>query len=111
MHTSPKTIMAATMFAATLAAQIPAVDSRNVALRHTDFQFTMPKYATLEEWEAHKAHLKRQILIAAGLFPMGDRTPVHAAVSGRLEREGYTIEKVALETMPGYYLGGNLYRP
>ena len=111
MHTSPKTIMAATMFAATLAAQIPAVDSRNVALRHTDFQFTMRKYATREEWEAHKAHLKRQILIAAGLFPLADRPPLHVEVSGRIARAEYTIEKVALETMPGYYLGGNLYRP
>ena len=111
MHTSLKTGMAAALFAATLAAQIPAIDSRNVAIRHTDFRFTMPKYATIEEWEAHKAHLKRQILIAAGLFPMVDRTPVHAEVSGRIAREGYTIEKVALETMPGYYLGGNLYRP
>jgi dienelactone hydrolase len=28
-----------------------------------------------------------------------------------MERGEYSIEKVALETMPGYYLGGNLYRP
>src|SRR5580704_16870849 len=111
MHTSPKTMVAAALFAATLAAQIPAIDSRNVAIRHTDFRFTMPKYATLGEWEARKAHLKRQILIAAGLFPLADRPPLHAEVSGRIARAAYTIEKVALETMPGYYLGGNLYRP
>jgi dienelactone hydrolase len=114
MLKSLKTILAAALFAATLAAQIPSIpsiDSRNVAIRHTDFRFTMPKYTTLEEWEARKAHLKRQILIAAGLFPMADRTPVHAEVTGRIARADYTIEKVALETMPGYYLGGNLYRP
>src|SRR5580700_2085461 len=111
MHISPNTIAAAALFVATLGAQIPAIDSRNVAIRHTDFRFTMPKYATLEEWEARKAHLKRQILIAAGLFPIADRAPVHAELSGRVARAAYTIEKVALETMPGYYLGGNLYRP
>src|ERR1700733_1028370 len=111
MHISPKTIAAAALFAATLGAQIPAIDSRNVAIRHTDFRFTMPKYATLGEWEARKAHLKRQILIAAGLFPIADRAPVHAELSGRVARAAYTIERVALETMPGYYLGGNLYRP
>jgi dienelactone hydrolase len=111
MHISPNTIAAAALFVATLGAQIPAIDSRNVAIRHTDFRFTMPKYATLEDWEARKAHLKRQILIAAGLFPLADRGPVHAEISGRITHAEYTIERVALETMPGYYLGGNLYRP
>ena len=31
--------------------------------------------------------------------------------SAKLERDGYTIEKVLMETLPGFYLGGNLYRP
>ncbi len=38
-------------------------------------------------------------------------TPPHAEIFGRLERNGYSIEKVLLETLPGYYVGGNLYRP
>jgi dienelactone hydrolase len=42
---------------------------------------------------------------------MPARTPLHPQVFGRIEREGYTVEKVLLETLPGYYLGGNLYRP
>jgi dienelactone hydrolase len=42
---------------------------------------------------------------------MPERSPLHAEVFGRLQREDYTIEKVLLETLPGYYLGGNLYRP
>jgi dienelactone hydrolase len=71
----------------------------------------MPPYATLPEWEAHKAHLQRQILVAAGLYPLPEKTPLHPEISGRIERHGYSIEKVVLETMPGYYLGGNLYRP
>jgi hypothetical protein len=32
-------------------------------------------------------------------------------VFGKMERNGYTIEKVLLETWPGSYLGGDLYRP
>ena len=31
--------------------------------------------------------------------------------NGRIERDGYTIEKVVLETLPGFTLTGNLYRP
>ena len=112
MLTSPKIVLAAAVCAAGLIAQtIPSTDARNVDIHHTDYRFSMPKFATLEEWEAHKAHLKRQILIASGLYPLSDRAPLHAEVSGRIEHAEYTIEKVALETMPGYYLGGNLYRP
>jgi dienelactone hydrolase len=91
--------------------QIPATDIRNTCIRHTDYKFDMPKYATLAEWEAHKAHLKRQILVSAGLAPLPEKTPLHTRVFDRIEHEDYTIEKVALETMPGFYLGGNLYRP
>jgi dienelactone hydrolase len=111
MSARPSVIAAALLFAAAAAAQVPAADSRNTCIRHTDFKFSMPKYATRGEWEARKAHLKRQILVAAGLFPLPEKSPLHAQVFGRLERADYSIEKVALETMPGYYLGGNLYRP
>jgi dienelactone hydrolase len=42
---------------------------------------------------------------------MPDRTPLHPQIFGRTEHEGYSVEKVLLETIPGFYLGGNLYRP
>jgi dienelactone hydrolase len=110
-HFASKTALAGALLSAVLAAQIPATDARNTAIPHTDFHFTMPAYATLPEWESHKAHLQRQILVAAGLYPLPEKTPLHPEISGRIERGDYSIEKVALETMPGYYLGGNLYRP
>ncbi|MEZ5401878.1 MAG: hypothetical protein R2729_19545 [Bryobacteraceae bacterium] len=88
-----------------------AADSRNTNVPNTDTHFKMPDYGTLDRWEARKKQLKQQILFAAGLDPMPERGPVRAEVFGKLERDGYTIEKVLLETMPGYYLGGNLYRP
>ncbi len=39
------------------------------------------------------------------------KNDLHAQVFGRIENRDYSIEKVLLETLPGYYLGGNLYRP
>jgi dienelactone hydrolase len=104
-------MLACAALVSALSAQIPAADARNTTIPHTDFHFTMPAYATLPEWEAHKAHLERQILVAAGLYPLPEKTPLHPQISGRIEHADYSIEKVALETMPGYYLGGNLYRP
>ena len=42
---------------------------------------------------------------------MPEKTPLHAQVFGKIEQKDYTIEKVLIETLPGFYLGGNLYRP
>jgi dienelactone hydrolase len=92
-------------------AQIPATDSRNRVTPNTDTHFVMPPYANLQAWSARRSELRQQILSAAGLSPMPPKTPLHPEVFGRLERNGYTIEKVLLESMPHYYLGGNLYRP
>ena len=39
------------------------------------------------------------------------KTPLHAQIFGRIERAGYSVEKVFLEPLPGFYLAGNLYRP
>jgi dienelactone hydrolase len=94
-----------------LRAQIPAQDARNVDTPNTDTHFAPKTYRTLAEWEARKAVLRRQILSAAGLYPMWQKTPLHPQIFGRIENRDYSIEKVLIETLPGYYLGGNLYRP
>ncbi len=92
-------------------AQIPERDARNVNLPNTDTHFTAKTYKTLAEWQARREVLRKQILSAAGLLPAFPRNDLHAQVFGRIEGRDYTIEKVLLETLPGFYLGGNLYRP
>ena len=42
---------------------------------------------------------------------MPKKTPLHAHVFGKIERDGYTIEKVFFASYPGHYVSGNLYRP
>src|SRR5262249_55278866 len=56
-------------------------------------------------------HLREQMLVALGLWPMFARTPLNPKITGKLDRGDYTIEKVVLETFPGFTLSGNLYRP
>lgn len=88
-------------------------DGRNLYIPHTDTHFTLRRFGTLNEWSDRRAALRSQILSAAGLYPMPARTPLNAQIFDRTERRahGFSIEKVLLETMPGYYVGGNLYRP
>jgi dienelactone hydrolase len=73
------------------------------------FPFKVP--GTLGEWETRKTQLREQILVANGLWPLPEKTPLKATIHGKIEREGYTIEKVYFASMPGHYVTGNLYRP
>ena len=89
---------------------IPAQDARNTVLSSRT-HYKMPAFATREAWQERAAFLRKQILASAGLLPMPEKRPLNAQVFGKLERQGYSVEKVLLETLPGFYLGGNLYRP
>ncbi|MBI5283241.1 MAG: acetylxylan esterase [Candidatus Solibacter usitatus] len=88
-----------------------AADVRNTSTPNTDTPASFTAPADTKTWESRRAALKSQILSAAGLVPMPAKTPLNPLVFGRLQRDGYTVEKVALETRPGYWLGGNLFRP
>jgi dienelactone hydrolase len=107
------TAFAACAFATCLGAQtrIPAEDARNTAIPNTDTHFVPYTYKTLPEWEAHKQALRTQILSAAGLLPMLPKNDLHPQIFGRVQNRDCFIEKVLIETLPGYYLAGNLYSP
>jgi dienelactone hydrolase len=73
------------------------------------FPFVVPK--SKEAWEARRAQLREQLLVATGLWPLPEKTPLNAVVHGAIERDEYTVEKVYFASMPGHYVSGNLYRP
>jgi dienelactone hydrolase len=64
-----------------------------------------------ESWRARREEIRRQILVAAGLWPEFERPPMKAVVTGQLKHEGYTLKKLYLQTWPGFYLTGLLYLP
>ncbi|MCX6609034.1 MAG: hypothetical protein NTV52_36320 [Acidobacteria bacterium] len=86
-------------------------DRRNTVVATTDTHFAAPSFATLEEWKVRREALRKQVQSAAGLLPFPARNPLNAQVFGRIENKDYSIEKVYIETLPGFYLAGNLYRP
>ncbi len=100
-------------------AQVPRVlpegelpkDVRLEPLKDLDgyFPFAVPE--TREAWEARSAQVRRQLLVALGLWPMPTRTPLNAVIHGKVGRDDYTVEKVYFESFPGFYVTGNLYRP
>ncbi|HYI96671.1 MAG TPA: hypothetical protein VEX68_24230 [Bryobacteraceae bacterium] len=90
---------------------VPAEDARNTQTPDTDTHFSAPKFKSLEEWKMRADHVRKQVRFAAGILPMPERTPLNAKIFGKIENKDYSIEKVFIETLPGFYLAGNLYRP
>ena len=69
------------------------------------------EYADTAQWERRAKEIRAQILVANGLWPMPDKTPLKPVVHGKIDRDDYTVEKVYFASMPGHYVTGNVYRP
>jgi uncharacterized protein len=68
-------------------------------------------YSNKEEWEPRKLLLRDDILKGVSLFPMPMKTPLNAVINSKRSYDGYTVENVYFESIPGYYVCGNLYKP
>ena len=66
---------------------------------------------TRAEWEARAKNIRESILREAKLTPLPSRCDLKPTVWGKQERKGYTIENVSFESLPGFFVTGNLYRP
>ena len=75
----------------------------------THCPFTPPE--SLDKWKERSAQIKQQLLVSLGLHPLPKMDPVDPKIYGRIPLDGYTIEKVTFETLPGFHVTGNLYRP
>lgn len=62
-------------------------------------------------WDAYAAHLRQRIQENIGLSPWPQRTPLNAIIRSKRVYDGYTVENVAFESVPGYFVTGNLYQP
>src|SRR5690242_9823612 len=80
-------------------------------VRGVDTPWTFPEIHNRADWAAQAARIRTQILFHAGLWPMPPKTPLNPQIFGRLQRNGYSVEKVYFESVPGFYVTGNLYRP
>ena len=68
-------------------------------------------FSTLGEWKERKARIRQGILDGAKLSPLPDKKPLNPQFFNERSYHGYSAEGVALETWPGFYLTGTLYRP
>ena len=64
-----------------------------------------------EDWERVRPRLKEEYFYMLGLWPLPEKTPLNATVTGTLERPTFKVEKLHFQSMPGLYVTGNLYLP
>ena len=71
----------------------------------------LASYPVLPAWESRKAELRKCMLEQMKLTPLPKKTPLNPIYTPKRKMDGYTVENVAIETIPGVYLCGSLYRP
>ena len=86
-------------------------DRRLGPLKTLNGEFPFVPSPTPEAWAARAMVLRRQIQVALGLWPTPDRTPLKPVIHGKVMREGYTVERVYFQSLPGHFVTGSLYRP
>jgi dienelactone hydrolase len=65
---------------------------------------------TREEWETRRAKLRQSLTEAWGEFPQ-DPCPLEARVLGTIKHDGYRIERLVFQTLPGIWMTANAYVP
>jgi len=74
-------------------------------------RFEPPAIATGHEWTTRARYVREHVLASAGLLPMPARTPLNPVVFGEVRHADYIVAKVYFESLPGFFVTGNLYRP
>ena len=68
-------------------------------------------YNTQAEWRVRARKIREGILEGSGLINPTDKNPLNPVIHSKRTFDGYTVENVAFESLPGFLVTGNLYRP
>ena len=69
------------------------------------------EYKTLNEWKKKASVIREGILKGAGLFPLPKKCNLNPIFTTKRNYDGYSVENVAFESLPGVFVTGSLYRP
>jgi len=69
-----------------------------------DLAFAGDVAARRQEW-------KQQYLEMLGLWPLPEKTALQATITGSFEGDGFAVDNLHYQSMPGLYVTANLYRP
>lgn len=96
------------IFGSDISAQVPR---RQPAEGKKHLEELLASYPDLPKWESRKKELRSCFFQQLGLNPFPKKTDLNPVYTSPRKYNGYTVENVAIETVPGVYLCGSLYRP
>lgn len=64
---------------------------------------------TLADWQERQNWVRQKLNKILGPFP--EKTPLNAQITGVIQKDGYRIEKLVYESMPGFYVTGCVFVP
>jgi uncharacterized protein len=68
-------------------------------------------YQDLQGWEKRAERIRRGIMEGMQLTTTKFTTPLNPIIKNKRNYDGYTVENIAFESLPGFFVTGNLYRP
>lgn len=68
-------------------------------------------YPKLPDWWKRKAELQQCFLSTLGLSPLPEKVNSTPVYTNKRQLDGYIAENVAIESLPGVFVSGTLYRP
>lgn len=80
-------------------------------LRHNRMEYPVRRFRTRADWQAYARWLRQHARVSLALDPAPPRSPLKARIFDRFDGDGFTVEKVHFQSLPGFYVTGNLYRP
>lgn len=92
----------------------PGTFSLNFLINQTDKYYDqrdeqIAKLKTKSDWQQRQLVVRKKLDALIGKLPA--KTPLNAEVTGIVKKDGYTIEKILFQPVPGYYATGCLYIP
>lgn len=66
---------------------------------------------SLEDWKKIRPKLKEEYFYMLGLWPMLQKTPLKATMTGTLQGDDYVVDMLHYQSRPQLYVTANLYRP
>lgn len=68
-------------------------------------------YDDRQAWEDRAARIRRGIREGSGIDALPQNTPLKPIVHSKRIHDGYSVENVSFESLPGFFVAANLYRP
>jgi hypothetical protein len=74
-------------------------------------QLKKENYKTEKAWDKRANAIRKQILKGTGLNKMPKKSPLKPIMGEIREYDGYVVQNVAFESLPGVFVTGSLYMP